>query len=130
MPASESRPRVRSAGFVALTLLGVALCAYVAFPLLAPILWAMTLAIVAHPLHRRAERRFGHGSVIAAAVTTAVALLVAAAVRPGRGAAACSRPPTCSPGSRAARRRASGRNRWRAIRASPRRSSRSRGAST
>ncbi len=77
MPASESRPRVRSAGFVALTLLGVALCAYVAFPLLAPILWAMTLAIVASPIHRRAERRFGHGSVIAAAVTTAVALLVA-----------------------------------------------------
>ena len=77
LPASESRPKVRSFGFVALALLGVALCVFVAFPLLAPILWAMTLAIVAAPLHRRAERRFGHGSAAAAAVTTAVALLVA-----------------------------------------------------
>ena len=76
-PASKNRPKVRSAGFVALTLLGVALCAYVASPLLAPILWATTLAIVAYPLHRRVERRFGHGSVAAAAVTTAIALLVA-----------------------------------------------------
>ena len=77
LPASESRPAVRSFGLPALTLLGVALCTIVAFPLLAPILWAATLAIVADPLHRRAERRFGHGSVAAAAVTTGVALLVA-----------------------------------------------------
>jgi predicted PurR-regulated permease PerM len=77
LPVSESRPKVRSYGFVGLALLGVALSTYVAWPLLGPILWAMTLAIVADPLHRRAERRFGHGSVAAAAVTTAIALLVA-----------------------------------------------------
>ena len=76
-PVSEKRVKVRSFGFVALTLLGVALCVYIAFPLLAPILWAMTLAIVVHPLHRRAERRFGPGSVAAGMVTAAVALLVA-----------------------------------------------------
>ena len=76
-PASESRPQVRSVGFVALALLGVALCVYIAFPLLAPILWAMTLAIVVHPLLRRAERRFGPGSLAAGIVTAAVALLIA-----------------------------------------------------
>src|SRR5688500_13516144 len=32
-PASESRFKVRSFGFVALTLLAVALCVYIAFPL-------------------------------------------------------------------------------------------------
>ena len=76
-PASEKRVKVRSFGFVALTLLGVALCVYIAFPLLAPILWAMTLAIVVAPLHRRAERHLGEGSLAAGIVTAAVALLVA-----------------------------------------------------
>jgi predicted PurR-regulated permease PerM len=76
-PAAESRPKVRSIGFAALALLGVALCAYVAFPLFAPILWAAVFAVVARPLHRRAERRFGRPSLAAALVTGLVALLVA-----------------------------------------------------
>jgi predicted PurR-regulated permease PerM len=76
-PATESRPEVRAFGFVALALLGVALCAFVTFPLLAPILWAMVLAIVVRPLHRRAEQRLGHASLAAGAVTAAVALVVA-----------------------------------------------------
>jgi predicted PurR-regulated permease PerM len=76
-PATESRPEVRAFGFVALALFGVALCAFVAFPLLAPILWATVLAIVARPLHRWAERRLGRASIAAGAVTALVALVVA-----------------------------------------------------
>jgi predicted PurR-regulated permease PerM len=76
-PATESRPEVRAFGFVALALFGVALCVFVAFPLLAPILWAMVLAIVAHPLYRWTESRLGRPAVAAAAVTAVVALLVA-----------------------------------------------------
>ena len=76
-PASESRPEVRAFGFVALALLGIALCAYVAFPLLAPILWAMVLAIVVRPLHGWAEGRLGRPSVAAGAVTALVAIAVA-----------------------------------------------------
>jgi predicted PurR-regulated permease PerM len=79
-PATESRPDVRAFGFVALALLGVALCAFVAFPLLAPILWALVLAIVVRPLHRWAERRLGRASVAAGAVTAVVAIGVAVPV--------------------------------------------------
>ena len=50
--STVSRPTVRSTGLAAATLLGGALCAFVAYPLLAPILWAMVLAVVAWPLHR------------------------------------------------------------------------------
>ena len=76
-PATESRPEVRAFGFVALVLLGVALCIYVAFPLLAPLLWAMVLAIVVRPLHRWAEDRIGHASIAAGAATALVAIAVA-----------------------------------------------------
>ena len=76
-PAVESRSKVRAVGLATVTLLGVALCALVAFPLFAPILWAAVFAVVARPLHRRAERRIGRPSLSAALVTGLVALLVA-----------------------------------------------------
>lgn len=76
-PVTESRPKVRSFGFMALTLLGVALCVFIAFPLFAPILWAMVFAVMVLPALRWVERRLGRPSLAAALVTAAVALLVA-----------------------------------------------------
>src|SRR4051812_16395785 len=75
--ALESRSKLRSFGLAAMTLLGVALCVFVAYPLSAPILWATVLAVVASPLHRWVERRIGRPSLAAGLVTAAVALLAA-----------------------------------------------------
>ena len=72
-----SQPTVRSTGLAIATVLGGVLCAYVAYPLLAPILWASVLAIVARPLHRWVECRVRNPSIAAALVVGAVALLVA-----------------------------------------------------
>lgn len=72
-----SQPTVRPTGLAIATVLGGVLCAYVAYPLLAPILWATVLASVARPLHRRVERRVRNPSFAAALVAGAVALLVA-----------------------------------------------------
>ena len=74
---SVSQPTVRSAGLAAATLLGAFLCAFVAYPLLAPILWATVLAVVARPLHRWVERRVRYPSVAAALVVVVVVVLVA-----------------------------------------------------
>ena len=75
--STVSRPPVRSTGLVAVTLLGGALCAVVAYPLLVPILWATVFAVLASPLHRRVERRLRYPSIAAAFVVAVVALLVA-----------------------------------------------------
>ena len=72
-----SQPTVRSTGLAIATVLGGVLCAYVAYPLLAPILWATVLVIVARPLHRWVECRVRNPSIAAAFVVGAVALLVA-----------------------------------------------------
>lgn len=76
-PRTVSQPTVRSTGLAIATVLGGFLCAYVAYPLLAPILWATVLAIVTCPLHRRVERRVRSPSFAAALVVGAIALLVA-----------------------------------------------------
>ena len=78
--STVSRPTVRSTGLAAATLLGGALCAFVAYPLLAPILWATVLAVVARPLHRWVERRLRYPSIAAAFVVGMVALVVAVPV--------------------------------------------------
>ena len=80
-PAQRStlkrRPKVRSVGLALLAGLGIALCVYVAFPLLVPILWAAVLAVIARPLHRWLERRVDRPSLAAGLATAAVALVVA-----------------------------------------------------
>ncbi|HEX2542031.1 MAG TPA: AI-2E family transporter [Caldimonas sp.] len=73
----QTRPKVNSIAFMASTLLGVALCVYIAYPLFAPLLWAGVLAVMARPWHRWVERRVRHRSLAAGIVTAAVALLVA-----------------------------------------------------
>jgi predicted PurR-regulated permease PerM len=74
---ADSEEKVHSVAFVAMALLGLALCLLIAFPLFAPLLWAGILAVMARPWHRWAERRFRHPSAAAGVVTAAVALLVA-----------------------------------------------------
>ena len=71
-----SQPTVRSMGLGAAALLGGALCAVVAYPLLVPILWATVLAVLTCPLHRWLERRLRYPSIAAACVVAVVALLV------------------------------------------------------
>lgn len=75
-PAVTSRLALRANGLALLALLGVALCALVAYPLLSPLLWAMVLAVVAMPLLHWTERRIRQRSVATALVVAVVALLV------------------------------------------------------
>ena len=72
-----SQPTVRSTGLAIATVLGGVLCAFVAYPLLAPLLWATVLGVVARPWHRWVECRVRNPSIAAALVVGAVALLVA-----------------------------------------------------
>ena len=51
-----SAKQVRNASFVFLTALGLYLCWLLAKPFLAAAAWALALAVVARPLHRRLER--------------------------------------------------------------------------
>lgn len=68
-PADPTRPRV--AALALLTLAGIAVCALVAYPFLPALAWALALAIMAFPLHRRLEKVIPSATV-AAALTTAV----------------------------------------------------------
>ena len=72
-----NQPTLRSTGLAAATLLGAVLCAFVAYPLLAPVLWATVLTVVASPLHRWVQRRVKYPSVAATVVVVVVVLLVA-----------------------------------------------------
>ena len=72
-----SQPTARSTGLAIATVLAGVLCAYIAYPLLAPLVWATALAIVVRPLHRWVECRLRSPSIAAGIVVGAVALLVA-----------------------------------------------------
>ncbi len=69
-PADPTRPRV--AALALLTLAGVAVCAFVAFPFLPALAWALALAVMAYPLHARLVRVIPNGTVAAAITTTVV----------------------------------------------------------
>ena len=51
--ADATRPQVRLAGLIGMTLLSIALCVYVAFPFFPALTWALALAVIAFPLHAR-----------------------------------------------------------------------------
>ena len=69
---------MRRTGLAVATLLGGAVCAVIVFPLLAPILWALVVAMVVRPLHRRLEQRVRNHSAAAALMVVGVAVVVAA----------------------------------------------------
>lgn len=69
-PADPTRPRV--AALALLTLCGVAVCVLIAYPFLPALAWALALAVMAFPLHRRYEKVIPYPSVAAGLTTTVV----------------------------------------------------------
>ena len=68
---SQSRP----GALIAITALGSALCAWIAAPFVSPLTWAVALAVVAAPFHRRVEARIRNQN-IASALSVLVVTLV------------------------------------------------------
>jgi predicted PurR-regulated permease PerM len=52
-----TRSRLEAAALIALTIAGLAVCILLAYPFLPAITWAIALALVAHPLHRKIRQR-------------------------------------------------------------------------
>jgi predicted PurR-regulated permease PerM len=71
----RTRRRVRLAALVGLTLIGLALCVYLAYPFLPALAWAVALAVIALPVHARLEKLIP-GANWAAGVSTAVVVAV------------------------------------------------------
>lgn len=66
-----TKRRVRMAGLIGLTLLGLVVCTFLAYPFLPAMAWAVALAIMAVPLHSRLEKVIS-GANFSAGVSTAV----------------------------------------------------------
>lgn len=59
-PAWFNRERVRSLGFIGVTVLVAYLCYLVARPFIPALAWAVALAVIAYPIHSRLLRRARH----------------------------------------------------------------------
>jgi predicted PurR-regulated permease PerM len=64
-------------GLMILTALGIAICAWLAYPFLPAITWAIALAVLALPFHRRIERMISNRNFAAGLSTSIVVLLIA-----------------------------------------------------
>lgn len=64
-------------GLMFLTALGIAICAWLAFPFLPAITWAIALAVLALPVHRRIERIVTNRNLAAGLSTTIVVSVIA-----------------------------------------------------
>lgn len=71
----ESRGRVRTLMFMALTIGGVYLCYLLTVPFFPALTWAVTLAILLAPIHRRIEARLKRANLAASASVLLVALI-------------------------------------------------------
>lgn len=60
----------------AFTVAGVLLCALLVAPFLPALTWAIALAVIAHPLHRGIDRRFGRHRSLSAALAVALVTLI------------------------------------------------------
>ncbi len=69
---SQSRP----GALIAITAVGIALCAWIAAPFVSPLTWAFALAVVAAPFHRRVEAWIRRPNLAAAASVLAVTVLL------------------------------------------------------
>jgi predicted PurR-regulated permease PerM len=67
---------LRVFALVVATLIGLAVCYLVALPFLPALVWALTVAVLAMPFHRRLEGRFRHPNITAAMSLGLLALLV------------------------------------------------------
>jgi predicted PurR-regulated permease PerM len=70
------RATTRLAALAALTLAGLALCAYVAYPFLPALTWALALAVIAFPLHAWLTGRVSNRNWAAGLSTAAVVLII------------------------------------------------------
>jgi predicted PurR-regulated permease PerM len=79
-PAGDAGPStrrpVRLGALVGLTLVGIALCVYVAYPFLPALAWALALAVMALPLHLRISRAIRNPNWAAGLSTACVVLLL------------------------------------------------------
>jgi predicted PurR-regulated permease PerM len=69
---SQSRP----GALIAITAVGIAVCAWIAAPFLSPLTWAFALAVVAAPFHRQVELRIRNRNIAATVSVIAVTLLL------------------------------------------------------
>src|SRR4051812_19090030 len=74
-PLTTGRP-LRPVALALITLALVALCAYLAWPFLSALTWALALAIIAWPIHRRVSRYVRWPGAAAAVSALAVLVLV------------------------------------------------------
>jgi len=74
-PLTTGRP-LRPVALAALTIVCIALCAWLLWPLLPALTWALALAVIAWPLHERIARLVRRPAVSASISTVAVFLLV------------------------------------------------------
>jgi predicted PurR-regulated permease PerM len=74
---ADSRPsQSRPGALIAITAIGIAVCAWIAAPFVAPLTWAFALAVVAAPFHRHVESRLRNPNMAAAVSVVAVTLLL------------------------------------------------------
>jgi predicted PurR-regulated permease PerM len=66
----------RPAALIALTVVGLAVCAWVAAPFISPLTWAFALAVVAAPFHHRVEGRVRNPNLAAGVSVLVVTLLI------------------------------------------------------
>lgn len=74
-PNSRPSPS-RPGALIAITVVGIALCAWIAAPFVSPLTWAFALAVVAAPFHRRVEAWIRRPNLAAAASVLAVTVLL------------------------------------------------------
>ena len=73
----NSRPSPsRPGALIAITAVGIAVCAWIAAPFVSPLTWAFALAVVAAPFHRLVETRVRNPNIAAALSVIAVTLLL------------------------------------------------------
>ena len=68
--------RLRSGALIAMAVLGIALCAWIAMPFVPALTWALALAVVAMPAHEWIEDRVSRPSVAAGISVLSVTLLL------------------------------------------------------
>jgi predicted PurR-regulated permease PerM len=72
------RQRVIASALIVVTIAVALANAALVVPFVAPLTWALTLAVVTYPMHAHVARSFGHPSIAAACSTLVVTLLICA----------------------------------------------------
>ena len=76
MNAVDRSSRSRPSALIAITAVGIAVCAWIAAPFVSPLTWAFALAVVAVPFHRRVEARIRNPNIAAGVSVVTVTLVL------------------------------------------------------